>query len=298
MCRALLGTALGAQSQGSVAASLPGSTRSAALGGAGVALVGDAGSLFANPAAIATVRRLAVEGSFQRYLEGVNYTAGAVVVRMGRLNWGGGLQVLDYGSEAEIVPDPATGGRRGMATGNTFHAADGLGTATLTYRFPLFALGVSAKYARQDFGGPAADGWAADAGVAIAVFDIAAIGAAVQNVGGALGDGGELPRRTRVGATLNYTDPLGTVRILTTLEGQWERDHAAALVAGVEAGVVTAGVGLVGRIGYATPGAVTDASRWSLGAGVVVGGLAVDYAYRPWGVLAGATHRLGVRWKP
>src|SRR2546426_8346740 len=32
---------------------LPGSTRSAGLGGAGVALVGDAGAVFANPAAIA-----------------------------------------------------------------------------------------------------------------------------------------------------------------------------------------------------------------------------------------------------
>src|SRR2546422_8018409 len=41
---------------------LAGSTRSAGLGGAGVALVGDAGALFANPAAIATVRRLAFEG--------------------------------------------------------------------------------------------------------------------------------------------------------------------------------------------------------------------------------------------
>src|SRR5256712_9333555 len=54
---------------------LPGSTRSAGLGGAGAALVGDAGALFANPAAIATVRRLAFEGSYEQYLGGTTRSA-------------------------------------------------------------------------------------------------------------------------------------------------------------------------------------------------------------------------------
>jgi hypothetical protein len=295
---ALLAGPLCAQSQGSVAASLPASTRSAALGGAAVALAGDAGSVFANPAAIATVRRLAVEGSFERYLAGVNHTAAAVAVRAGRLSWGGGLQVLDYGSEAEVIPDPATGNRRGIATGNSFHPVDALAVAALTYRFSLAAVGVAGKYARQDFGGPAADAAAADVGLAIALFDIAAFGASVQNLGGDLGANARLPRRTRVGLTLNYTDPQGSLRLLTTLEGQWERDHAAVLALGVEGGLAAAGVGLVARAGLHTPGAASDASRWTAGAGVVLGGLALDYAYRSWDVLAGGTHRLGIRWKP
>ena len=292
-----MSTAL-AQTQGSVAAVLPGSTRAAALGGAGVALVGDAGSLFANPAGIATVRRLALEGSFERYVADVSYTAAAVAGRAGPFNWGFGAQALDYGSEAEIVPDPATGGRRGIATGGSFHPVDALGVGTLVYRFRLLALGVSGKYARQDFGSAASDAWAADVGLAVAMFDIAAIGFAVQNLGGVLDGGAELPQRTRLGMTLNYTDPQGTLRLLTTLEGQWETERAAALALGLEGGVVTGGVGLVGRLGYVTPGALSDASRWTVGAGLVLGGIAVDYAFRPWETLGAGTHRLGVRWRP
>ena len=56
---------LALQSEGSIVAVLPGTTRSAGLGGAGVALVGDAGAVFANPAGIATVRHLSVEGSYE-----------------------------------------------------------------------------------------------------------------------------------------------------------------------------------------------------------------------------------------
>src|SRR5204862_1250238 len=131
------------------------------------------------------------------------------------------------------------------------------------------AFGVTAKYNRQQIGPEVSDAWAGDVGMAIAVFDIMAFGVSVQNLGGDLGNGALLPRRTRAGLTLNYTDPEGTYRLLTTLEGQWTRDKRAVLVQGVEAGSVTGGVGLVGRIGYATGPGVTDASQLSFGGGGV-----------------------------
>jgi hypothetical protein len=58
---AVLASSLLAQSAGSAVPMLPGSTRSAGLGGAGVALIGDAGALFANPAGIAAIRHFAIE---------------------------------------------------------------------------------------------------------------------------------------------------------------------------------------------------------------------------------------------
>jgi len=73
------------------------------------------------------------------------------------------------------------------------------------------------------------DAWAGDVGMAIAVFDIMAIGVSVQNLGGDMGNGALLPRRTRAGLTLNYTDPQGTFRLLTTLEGMWTRNRSAVL---------------------------------------------------------------------
>lgn len=289
---------LAAQTEGSVLTALPGSTRSAGLGGAGVALVGDAGAMFANPAGIATIRHLSLEGSYEPYLAGSALSTAALALRVGRLTWGFGAQALDYGSEPEIVPDPATGGRRGMPTGAAFHPYEALATTSLVYRRSLAAFGVTVKYNRQEIGSAVSSAWAGDIGVAIAVFDIMAFGVSVQNLGGDLGSGALLPRRTRAGLTLNYTDPEGTFRLLTTLEAQWTRDRSAVLVQGIEGGIVTGGVGLVGRVGYATRPAVTDASRVTFGAGIVLGRLAMDYAFQAYDVLGGGTHRVGLRWTP
>jgi len=279
---------------------MPGSTRSAALGGAGAALVGDAGAMFANPAGLATIRHLSIEGSYEPYLAGSQLSSAALALRVSRFTLGFGAQALDYGSEPVIVPDPSTGGRRGMATGASFHPYEALLATSLVYRRGFAALGVTTKYDRQQFGSEVRDAWAGDVGLAIAVFDIMAMGVSVQNLGGDLGGGADalLPRRTRAGLTLNYTDPQGTLRLLTTLEGQWTRDRSAVLVQGLEVGVVNNGAGVIGRVGYSTRPTVTAAARWTFGGGIVLGRLAVDYAFQGYGVLESDTHRVGLRWTP
>lgn len=290
--------AAAAQSEGSVLAAMPASTRSAALGGAGAALVGDAGALFANPAGIATVRRVAVEVAYERYLAGTAFSAAALAIRVGHFDWGFGAQALDYGTEPEIVPDTATGGRRGTPTGAVFRSADILAATSLVFRRGLLALGASAKYARQTIGGAAADAWAGDIGVTLAVFDIMAFGVALRNIGGDLGNDRHLPRGAAVGLTLNYTDPQGTFRLLTTAEAQW--GEGTYWILGAEGGLVIgglAGAGVVGRIGYAHRPSRVTGSPVSVGAGVVLGRVQLDYAYRAFAEL-GATHRMGLRWTP
>ncbi len=289
---------LNAQTEGSILPLIPGSTRSAALGGAGAALVGDAGAMFANPAGIATIRHLGIEASYQPYLAGSVLSSAALALRVSRFTLGFGAQALDYGSEPVIVPDPSTGGRRGMETGASFHPYEGLAATSLVYRRGFAALGVTAKYDRQQYGSEVSDAWAGDVGLAIAVFDIMAMGVSVQNLGGDLEGEALLPRRTRAGITLNYTDPQGTLRMLTTIEGQWTRDRSAVLVQGLEVGVVRGGAGLIGRLGYSTRPTVTAAARWTFGGGIVLGRLAVDYAFQGYGVLESDTHRVGLRWTP
>jgi len=268
---------LTAQAEGSPVLLLPASTRSAGLGGAGAALVGDAGAVFANPAGIATIRHLSVEGSYERYLAGATLSAAALALRLGRLNWGAGAAALDYGAGS---------------------AADLLGVSSLVFRTGVIALGGSGKYFRQEVGGSSAHAWAGDAGVAIAVFDIMALGASVQNIGGGRSGAPPLPRRTRAGFTMNYVDPQGTFRLLTTVEGQWPEGHAAVLVAGLEAGVVARGVGIVARVGATGHSAPSDASPTTVGGGVELGRLHVDYAYQGYDTPDGGRHRFGVRWTP
>jgi hypothetical protein len=274
LCDAVLVSSLTAQSAGSVAA-VSGSTREAGLGGAGAAIVGDAGAVFTNPAGIATVRHLAVEATYEAHGSGASLSTGALAVRLGRFDWGAGAAAL----------------------GQSYTSADLLGISSLVLRSGMVALGTSIKYARETLGGARVDAWAGDAGLAIAIFDLAALGVSVQNIGGDLGGGAHLPRRTRAGFTLNYVDPEGTLRFLTTLEGQWPSQGSAFVVLGVEGGVVARGMGILGRAGYAGHSSATTVSPFSAGASVELGRLHLDYAYRADDAL-GAKHRVGVRWTP
>jgi hypothetical protein len=277
LCNALLVPSLAAQSAGSVGV-LPGSTRAAGMGGAGAAIVGDAGAIFANPAGLATVRHLAVESSYEPYPSGGTLATGAVALRVGVFTWGAGAAAL----------------------GPSFTSADLLGASSLVLRSGMIALGATAKYARETLGGARVDAWAGDVGLAIAIFDLAALGVSVQNIGGDFGPaagGVHLPQRKRAGFTLNYVDPQGTVRLLTTLEGQWPSGGSAFVVLGMEGGVVARGMGVLGRIGYVGHSGVTSASPFTAGASLELGHLHLDYAFRADDAL-GARHRMGLRWTP
>src|SRR5216117_4314833 len=222
-CVFLTSSSLSAQA-GNVLAVLPGSARAAGMGGAGAAIVGDAGAIFANPAALATIHHLAVEGSYESFPSGSTLSIGALALRVDRFTWGAGA----------------------AAFGPSYTSADLLGVSTLVFRTGMVAVGATAKYARETLGGARVDAWAGDAGLAIAVFDLMALGVSVQNIGGDFGQaagGAHLPRRTRAGFTLNYIDPQGTLRLLTTVEGQWPSGGGSAFVVlGLESGVVTGGM--------------------------------------------------------
>src|SRR2546430_14607956 len=79
-------TSLTAQAEGSPVVLLPASTRSAGVGGAGAALVRGAGGGFANPAALAPIRHLSLEGPLRRSLPGATLPSAGMAVRLGPLH--------------------------------------------------------------------------------------------------------------------------------------------------------------------------------------------------------------------
>jgi hypothetical protein len=255
---------------------LPASVRAVGLGGAGAALVGDASVIFANPAGLATVRHLAIEASYASITGGSALSLGALALRVGRFDWGAGAQVL--------------------STPGSLNHDDAVVASSLVYRRGLLAFGVTGKYAHGP-GTPAAGEWAGDAGMALPVFDLFALGVSVQNIGGD-SSGGVLPRRVRAGFTMNYVDPEGAYRLLTTLEAQWLSGAHAELVQGLEAGVVLGGIVLVGRVAYGTAALTPGVSKMSAGGGGELGRFHIDYAYRPISRRGDAAHRFGVRWTP
>jgi hypothetical protein len=256
---------------------LAGSTRSVGLAGAGVALVGDASSMFANPAGLATIRTAAIEGSYARYPEGATLTSAAAATRLGHFDFG-------------------IAGQRLRPASDTTGPDDVMALSSLVFRFGMIALGASAKYVREGEGVPQAESWGGDVGVAIALFDIFALGASVQNLGGDLSAGAQLPHLTRVGLTMNFVDPQGSARLRTTLEGQWPEGQASVVVAGAEGGIVAHGVGLVARIGVSGAAAANNQAPFAFGAGVALGRLKIDYAFRSFEMPSSGVHRIGVRW--
>lgn len=255
---------------------VPASVRSVGLGGAGAAIVGDASAVFTNPAGLATIRHLALEGSYAPMSGGAALSMAAVALRVGRFDWGAGAQTF-------TTPGP-------------LNQDDAVVASSLVYRHGLLAFGVTGKYAHGP-GTPATGEWAGDAGAALAVFDLFALGVSVQNIGGDSARG-VLPRRVRAGFTMNYVDPEGAFRLLTTLESQWLAGHRAELVQGLEAGIVLGGIVLEGRVAYGTAVMAPGVSKVSVGGGVEVGRFHLDYAHRPVDQAGDAEHRFGIRWTP
>ena len=301
-----------AQATGTTAGALlaiPATARSLALGGAYTAVVGDEGNIFVNPAGLAGISHAALGISYEQYLFDSYLVSGGMAFRSGQLDLGLGVEMLDFGQDTVYRPDPLFGGTRGIADpgGAMVGAYNAAAVGAAAWRLGMFSLGGSVKYLKEHMSIPDttlydASGYGFDVGGAFAFFDIAAFGVVVQNLGPALktntGAAAPLPRTVRAGFSLNVVDPQGTPRLM--LVGDWvsPRGAKAYWIFGVEGGIVTGGVGLLGRAGIATGQAPSDRKSLSLGGGLVYHNLRLDYAYQGFSTLGTATQRFGLRWLP
>ena len=281
---------------------LPSSPRMAALGGAYSGVAGDEGSVFVNPAGMAPLRPAVASVSWQRGLPGAQLSTAAFAVRKGRLSIGLGAMFLHLGGDSAVVPASTLGGTTAAAGGYGV-----LGVAALAYRRGVVSVGGSVKYVRQvaDSGSaPAsrASGFAGDVGVTIAIFDIMALGATLQNIGGPLSatDGGRqpLPRLARLGLTLNFVEPQGVFRLLTNTEYLAPARGDGYWVLAVESGAVVAGFGVLGRASYAAGRTGTDRRPTAFGGELRLRTVRLEYAFQGYRPAGRATHQVGLRFLP
>lgn len=259
---------------------LPASVRFAGLGGAGVPVIGDAGSVFVNPAGLAAVPHLSVEGAFDRYAGTATQSMAAVGLRVGQFDVGAGLHYVKFDDTA--------------ATRDNL-----VYTGTGVYRFGLIAVGGSLKYVSvTDSARQTASAVTGDLGTTIAVFDILALAVSVQNVGQhVLTNGGlDLPTTTHAGVTFNFVDPQGTLRLRGILESVWSQREARRTVIGAEAGVSVGGVTVTARAGFGAQPQGSGASEQSYGATLGLRRIKVDWAYQRRTVLGSDVERIGIRW--
>ncbi len=294
LCSIALAGAVGAQQTGAdlILLRSPASVRLAGMNGVGAAMVGDAGAVFTNPAGIATVSHVALEGSYRSTPFDGYIALGAIAWRLRQLDFGFGLQYFDRGVELARVLDSATT----IPVGAAPQSHELLAVGSLIYRYGIIAFGGSVKLARQQTLAVRRRGLGADAGLAIAIFDIMALGFSIQNIGGNLRDDSDLrlPRLSRFGFTLNYVDPQETLRLLSTFEVQWPDGEASRFVLGVEGGVVVSGVGIKGRFGYGTT-TFADRTDFTYGASVDIADTNLDYSFESDNLLGETAHRFGLR---
>jgi hypothetical protein len=279
---AALAAPLGAQAPASVVNVLPPSTRSAAMAGVGVALVGDAGSVFINPSGLATIKVLSLEGAFSPMPAGATLWQGAGAFRVGQFNFGAGAAYL-------LLPDSST------------YADNVTWVGSADYRYGLLALGLSGRYVSvTDTSGQINRAFTTDAGFTLAVFDIMALAVSVQSIGNnrISGLGVELPTATHFGYLLNFVDPQGTGRLLATIEWVWAEGQSTRFLVGMEGGAVVKGVGVVLRTGYGPPPLGSGGGRWTVGGGLVLGRLGLDYSYQAKNLFGDAVHSFGLRLTP
>ena len=299
---ALAPLALGAQagSSAAIVLELPASTRAMALGGAYGAVGSDDAVLFYNPAGLATVERMSAGLSVQRHLASSTLAAASGAAHVGPGTLGLGLQVLDYGSEPEIVPDPAYGGERGIATGNDVSAQDLVATVGYGLARGRLRAGLGAKLVRQRIAGASGSAPAFDIGGAMDLPYGATLSAALQNVGGDLaiaGTSAPLPKHLRLGAAMPIRG-LMPVDLFVTGQLVQPREGRALPAGGIEAQWrSTNGLQLAARAGAASRPEDSAASMLTFGAGLASRHLGLDYAYQGYDLVGGGVHRLGVRWQ-
>ena len=259
---------------------LPSSTRAAGLAGAASALNGDAGAIFVNPAGLATIRHIGLEGSLQRFSDGSVLNRGAGAIRVYRFDIGAGYQYLKY-----AAPNALNGTLRW--------------TGAVVYRRGMIAVGGNLHYTSvKDSAGHIDRALSGGFGMQIAVFDIMALGLTVQDFGDHAIDGVglTLPTNVKVGYMLNFVDPQSSARLLMTVEGIFTAGQDARAAVGAEAGVVIRGIGVVARGGYARAPAGVQIGEGSAGLTLILSRVvSVDYAYQPRTPLGGQLHQFGVR---
>ncbi len=286
--------ALNAQRAGVVLA-LPASARAAGALDAAPLATG-ASALFYGGQSLPETR--AVSASAGTWLGGAQFSTLAIALPWRGSTFGIGVQSLDYGSVDEIVPDPLTGGVRGIATGDRVGASEFALTAGVGRRAGAWRAGVAGTFVSQQVADASGNATGLDAGLGVTMHGWDAT-VAVQHLGGTLQLGGVRSPlvRTYRGAAASpaWRTALASLRAVGEYRSV-EGEGATALLGGEGTWEGLAGWELALRGAAASYSAETARAPWSAGGSAARGGWSLDYAYQGFGAL-GAVHRMGVTWR-
>jgi outer membrane protein OmpA-like peptidoglycan-associated protein len=258
--------------------------RLAAMGGAGIGAVADAGAIYWNPAGLGRVPGNRYALSHQQWFAGIKDEVAHVALPMASGAVGLGLV---YSGEPGIEFWDVNN-----VPGDTFRTWNGALSAG--YGFAVaedYYIGAAAKGFYQSLYTSGGYGGALDLGFACRPLPSLSLGAMARNIGVATyGSGNEkMPFEAGIGGSL-VIGPVDAV-----LDVILPTDDAVSLRAGAEYKPVPE---LAVRLGYRTGpedlGTLGALSGLTAGLGVAVGSFSLDYAITPYGKL-GMAHRIGLQ---
>ena len=266
---------------------LPESAHAAALAGADVALARGAEGMEFNPARLATLSDWDLVADQVSYLAGINLEQAAAA--WGRPGLGLGLNVVDLSSPQ--VPETDASGNQ-IGTFNEQDLAVGLGGAM---SWGSFAAGVTARWVRMTLAGYGAGGVEGDLGLAWQPLPSWHLGLALQHLGSysaysSVADPAPLLLRGGLGWERAFDNGLSLSLEADAVD---PRDGSLQLRGGGELGWSVFFI----RVGGLWSQDYDSQQTSTLGAGVKLGDVTVDYAFGDFTGL-GATQRFGLSWRP
>lgn len=278
-------TVTGARSVRAAFLARPTSARPVGMGEASVAVADDASAVSGNPGGLGQLDGLSLVATYDGIDReiGMSYLAAAYPVGPGVL--AAGLTVMSYGSYQEFDDQGNLNGTRSLVD-----LGGAAGWAILHPDWmPLSGWsGVSIELARETVGGTLVG---FGAGSVIVVGPAWTVGWAATHLGPAR-DGTGLPASVRAGAC--WAPGAERIRIAVDA-GRGIADRETFVAGGVEARPVDRLALRAGwRHGFAAarPGGLVGLTA---GFGLAVGGVAVDYAYQPFGEVA-VSHKVSLVW--
>jgi hypothetical protein len=255
-----------------------------ALGGAGVALVDDATSLYYNPAAMTQVKSQSVVLLHTAYLDSSYFSQGAYVRNVGaKGSLGANLHYFNSGS---IDSTDSSGASAGSLTPDDMAMTVGYGRALGPVN-----VGAGLKYVKSKLVDTAST-WALDLGVLSQAFlgDRLRVGGSITNLGSGLkydSEEEDLLTTIKGGAAYRMSK-----RVAFALDAAFPKEEDAYVMGGAEYEMpIATDWSAAGRVGYntGTAGDVSGLTGVTFGAGLTRKGMGIDYSLVPQGDL-GMTH--------
>lgn len=270
------------------------SARAAALGGAFTAVAGDPANIGYNPAGIAASEYGKFSFTHNEWIGGLRLESLYVTKNIGKtLTLGVGLNYLLSDS---ISRTDSTG----IMTGGDFTASDGVAAFSIANRFTSnFMAGINAKYIRQTVDTYSGSALAFDGGV-LWRYRRFNIGASVSNIGGKMKlyeQSSPLPLTYAFGFTATPWRHL-----MLSIQADKQNDASLAFRAGTEIAfdnVLFEDSAFALRAGYRSNAPENGGAGLSLGAGLKLRSLSLDYAFIPMGDFGSSSRfTLGLRFGP